>query len=280
MDKVSRGPVLIGERGRALSAEGSVLPKLVYRISQADPRALESVAAAGLPNPEIEIPEKLQKVFQRVARIAQLLTLTGESAKPFRSEVLDQTTLLMVEMCAISEYVRDFAHAILPSSEIKRINSCKKRMDGEIEALFRAPINTIKHKHFKFNWLEAHPPFGEFQVVKGFVLAGSMGPTTTGPASRVFGNSSFPDGYSFSLLLRRAICAPYAIFDAVYDLVVRVLLPFESNCVVARRDNQKLVEQAKDALRYVSALPRMGFPGENKHRVQELVLDVRAIAPI
>lgn len=269
----SRRPVILGEKTRALSAEGSVLPNLVGRLKRVDPAVMERIEQAGLPDPVREVPERLQKVFERVVAIALLLPFTGESAKQNRRRTIDETALLMHEMCATAEYLRDLLHAALPEPNKKVLNGVKTRLDAEVEMLFRAPINAVKHNHFKLSWLEANPPGGGRSVVKGLVLNGLVGKQTTGPAARRFGEKVYADGYSFPLLLRRAVSSAYAQCDIVDEVLAGALSDGACCNTTAPSAARELVDAADEALLQLSVLPRIGFPGEKKHQMQELVLD-------
>lgn len=258
---------------RDLSAEGTVLPNLVGRLKDMDAEIFDRFEEAGLPSPNIELPDRLQAIFQRVTTISILLPFTGEKEKHNRKRAIDETTLLMHEMCATSEYLRNLLHAALPPCKRKAISAAKSQLDAEVELLFRAPINAIKHSHFKLTWLEARSPAGDTCIVKGLVLNGMIDRLTTGPATHKFGRRVFADGYSFPLLLRKAIDTIYAQFDIVDCALTSALSQTSFGRTTSSNTAPKLADAAKEALLYLTTLPRTGFPGEAKYRMNELVLE-------
>lgn len=273
MADVSRGPILIGKKLRAMSVEGGLVPGLVESCRQFDTSIRDRIEDNGVPNPVREIPERLLRVFERVTAIALLLPFTGETGKRNRRRVLDETELLMHDMCGMTEYLRDLLHAIPQDVGKKSLASVKARLDVEVELLFRAPINAVKHKHFKLAWLEAFPPNGGNAIVKGFFLNGPLGRKISGPAPRRFGGKAFPDGYSYPLLLRKAICSIYTQCDIVENAIHDLIPAIKPASVTRPAHVSGLLGAVKEALMHLSVLPRMGFPLEQKHQMKELVLD-------
>lgn len=269
--------VLNPEKLRLMSDEGSPLPRLSALVAELPEQAVESIQQELLPAPNHEIGYRFARVLRWVADILCQLPQTrsskADSAESARQKILEVTELIMHELSAFAEYLSKVLKVLASGDKQseKTAQAIGKRLLYEVVHLFRLPINKVKHDGYRLTWIEAN--YNE-TVISGFSVYGPIGLRETGPATFHPKAPDIAEGYSFALFLRNAVQGLYRLCA-----IAEEALPATLKLSVNQRGTHspKLVEPMTSVLPMLAALPRMGFPGENKHELCELIMDNQAV---
>lgn len=262
---------------RALSAEGSVLPDLVPFTKALGESHIEKLHRELVPLPWTEIPCRFLRVFRKVSTIAEMLPFLhrqdGRFAALNQQRILDETELVMHEICALVEYLGKLVKALLPPAEKKNkaAQAVIKRLEHKIKRLITVPVNKIKHDGFRLTWCEAYL---NKSAVMGFIVNGPIGKHMTGPANYRYGDDVVAEAYSFSLFLRKTVEILYQLCSITQDFLSDEFALRGARSTVGKGiESQELLGSAKDALLYLSFLPQKGFPAEQEQEVLDMVVD-------
>ncbi len=273
MNKLRLGPIAIQGKLRSLSAEGTTLPGLVRTINLLDSAKREHLDNELVPDPAYEIGARLERILRLVVSIGgQLPYQTGR----YEQQALKETEQLMLEITSATEYLRLIGSKlgdISPPGKAKNFKAANQAIDREVNLLFKAPINKIKHEGFELGWIEV--TYGDGVPIAGFSVNGLIRPKTTGPAAFRYGSNAIAEGYSFAFLLRKAVQAFYQQCD-ILEKSIRQTFSLQPKPQPSEQPPGPAI-LVGEVLKCISLLPYQGFPNEHHAEVLDLFLEDGAI---
>ncbi|MBS0355495.1 MAG: hypothetical protein JSR83_16545 [Proteobacteria bacterium] len=276
-NQFSMTAVLDAEKLRLMSEEGSPLPRLSTLMAELPERFIEAIEEALLPTPSYEIGYRFERILRWVADILYQLPLTQSSytvtAESSRQKALEVTELIMHELSTFAEYLSKVLRTLAAGDEQleKAAQTTGRRLTNEVVHLFKLPINKVKHDGYKLTWCEAK--YNE-TVILGFSVYGPVAARTAGPATFHPKSPDIAEGYSFALFLRNTVRGLYRLCEIAESGVPSAL---------TRENTQPsalypgVLEPMRAVMPMLATLPRMGFPGENRHELCELILDGQTV---
>jgi hypothetical protein len=250
---------------KQLSGNCVPLPRLAIRDALLHSEAFATLNRQMLPHPSSYIGEIYWSAVELLNEILVTLQLDGlkeQELVAHKRGILNRVELLMHRCAALSDYLGKLLWCLLPNRE-GGAKEAKKKMDVQIDRLYKIPINSVKHKSFGLSWIRMSQ--GDLQTSGYIIIVGPIGGDTHGPIKFRNPSRNDPEGYSFALSLRNVLPALYKMCDIAEDSIVRAGLFVEREMSVHRRDIR--VDLLSMTLELLNKLPLYGFPDERGTRV-------------
>ena len=266
---------------KQLSGARSPLPSLVLRASDLSPELVATLDRSNVAHPTSKIADSFWTLIEQLDDMLISLdfgSLDGKSQAHRKRSILSGTELLMHRCAALNDYLGVLARTLLTSTSAQKksqeAQSAKRRLDDQINRLFKMPINFIKHDGFCLSWIEMS--LGDL-VTHGYMVAGPIGDGVQGPIKFRRSGRDDPEGYSFALTLREVLPAFYLMCATVEDVLGRAgVLPTAGNeKQPATRDARSVL--LSETLELLNHLPFRGFPDEHRVRVSVFSLQDGAV---
>ena len=264
---------------KRLSSPTSVLPCLAVRGALLNEDAQEKLRAEMLMPPGSHIGSTYWKVVEQLHACALGLDFEGlgrEDLTKRKREILSRVELLMQRCASLNDYLGQLLQALLPKGEGKKnrgADAVKRRLDAQVNRLFKMPINLVKHDGFELLWIQMNR---DDLVTHGYTVQGPLADGVIGPIKFRRPNGDDPEGYSFALALREALPSIYLMCDIAEEALAGEGL-FEGTDKKNGAPNDERQTQLSEALDALNKLPRRAFPDEAGVRVPIFELQGQAV---
>lgn len=255
---------------KKLSGDQSPLPSLVVHTAELPKDIVTMLDRSNVAHPISKISDSFWSLIEQLHEIITSLdfgSLDGQLQARRKRSILGSTELLMHRCAALNEYLGLLAWILLPSMPGQKKNreaeAVKRRLDEQVNRLYKMPINFIKHDGFGLSWIEMS--LGDL-VTHGYTVTGPIGDGVQGPIKfRRLGRDD-PEGYSFALTLREVLPAFYQMCATVEEALGKagILTIASKKQSVVRDDRASLLYETLELL---NQLPFRGFPDEHQVRV-------------
>lgn len=198
----------------------------------------------------------LMRLIGRVARNQARLVDDLVEAEEDRLQVLDAMHALMSQLGAFGEGLKQIIHHAFGEAR-PGVRSRTGRIDARLQRLVKLPINDIKHRAFRMEWLVFRDDRGG---AAGYCVRGPVAPGKNAPIKFKKGDRDSPEAYSFGYVLRDCALMPYDLCAIAEDALDHVGA-FRSS-LNASEEPKPMAEALQRTLTAVNALPLRGFPEE------------------
>lgn len=187
--------------------------------------------------------------------------LVGEELNKRKRDILSRVELLMQRCASLNDYLGQLLQALLPKGEGKKnrgADAVKRRLDAQINRLFKMPINLVKHWGFELLWIQM---CRDDLITHGYTVQGPLPDGVIGPIKFRRPNGNDPEGYSFALALREVLPSIYLMCDIMEEALAAEGL-FEGAGQKNAALNDERQARLSETLEALNKLPRRAFPDE------------------